>query len=110
MDMNKLKVIEDLIEHLSGSQGMDLKSLLDESRKPKEAELELEGEDPKGLKVESVEVMGKPKNFDDQANEAISAQSEKPGMELESGKTSAMPGEEEMTDDELQELLGKYLT
>lgn len=117
MNPMKLKLIEELLSHLSDSQGSDLKSMLDESKKPMmEEDEESEGlphemaeAKPKGLKIESIEVMKKPKRFDDQANEAIAEISKKPEMPMEE-EASSLPGEEEMSDDELSELLKKYLS
>lgn len=115
MNPLKLKVLEELLGHLSGSQGMDLKALLDEMKEtPKEeamesplqqAKEESEGTEmhepsgkPKGIAIEKVSLLSKPKSFDDKANEAMNeAVPEKKG------------NDEEMTDNELEELLKQYL-
>lgn len=97
MDAMKLQLLEEILEHLSSSQGNDLKSLLDESKKPP-MEMGMDGK-PKGLEVEKVSVMGRPDMDPD----------EKMKMDMDSSDVSQDPGEEDMTDDELQELLGKYL-
>lgn len=68
MNSIKTKVLDEIFEHLSGSQGRDLKGLLDESMA---APSIVESEDPKGLKIESLEVMGGPTSYDDKVNQAI---------------------------------------
>jgi hypothetical protein len=101
-----IKGLEELQSHLTSSQGMDLKSLLDSSKAPKvELGEELPDElgKPKGVSISKVSVLEKPKQgFDDKVNEAIASQDgdEKPSM---------LPDEDEMTDEELEELLGKVL-
>jgi hypothetical protein len=101
-----IKGLEELQEHLSISQGSDLKSLLDKSKNPIEPEIEEElGEDgkPKGIAIEKVSIMGKPKNHDDKVGEAIAEmgdEKDKKGM--------LSDDEEEMTDEELEELSRKF--
>jgi hypothetical protein len=115
MNALKQKILDELMEHLSNAQGGDLKSMLDESKKPS---LEMEGMGegkPKGLKIESVELMGKPKAsmHDDKVNEAIEEATGKKKMDpmsLEEEGESKIPGEEEMSDSELEELIKKYLS
>ena len=103
MNALKMKLVEELMSHLSSSQGNDLKSLLDKSKAPMEEEMPEEMMDkPKGISVEKVSVMGKPKGFDEKADEAIESMDGEPKEDL-------MPGETEMSDDELEELL-KQLT
>lgn len=119
-----IKGLEDLQTHLSDSQGMDLKSRLDEMRNPIKKENPLSGmneeEDeekdpldaskggllesskPKGVAIEKISVMAKPKSYDDKVNDAISKTDDR----KDAGKL--MPGEEEMTDDELEELLKRF--
>lgn len=101
MYREKIKLLDDLMDHLGGSQGQDLKSTLDESRKPK------------GLKVESIEVMN-PKSVASNGKtlgEAIGY----PGFKK--GKSTAMLGDEvpmegneddEPTDDEIEMLMNRY--
>jgi hypothetical protein len=111
--MNSIYELKDLVErlnetlsHLDESQGHDLKSLLEKENMPKmeegspeeEAsespdEAMSEGDKPKGLSIEKVEVLGKPKA----------------GMS-EDESNDKLPGEEEMSDDELNELLKKHLS
>ncbi len=90
----KLKLLGELLDHLSQSQGGDLKSLMDEEAKPPEEEVSpLEEGKPKGIEVAKVSVLGKPKSFDDQAGEAMDQ--------------AVPPKEDEPTDEELEELLRK---
>jgi hypothetical protein len=116
MNALKQKILDELMEHLSNAQGGELKSLLDESKKPEMGIEGMPGEKPKGLKIESVEVMGKPKmGADDKIKQAIedasSPKKEDPmSMGDEGSEASKMPGEEEMSDEELQELIKKYLS
>lgn len=97
-----IKLLDELKSHLEMSQGGDLKSLLDQSKmddakvgveNPMEDSLETDALKPKGLSIEKVEVMGKPK-----LDEELSEQED---------PKSLMPGEEEMTPEELEELLKK---
>jgi hypothetical protein len=111
----KVKLLEELMNHLGSSQGGELKSLLDQSRAP-------EDKDPNGVKVESVEIMGDKPKFDQQADDAIGDVAEKkktlgetigyPGFPkdkkgLQEGAPDdvAMSNEGDMTDEELEELL-----
>ena len=86
MDALTIKLLEELIDHLKGSEGQDFKSAYDESIKPK-APLGVEGEEamegsPKGIEIDKISALGKPEE----------------GCE---------PGEKEMDDEELKELLSK---
>ncbi len=96
MDAMKLKLLEEILSHLSDSQGSDLKSLLDESKAPPMVEEAdpLSGDKPDGLKVKSVEVMGDP------------LAEKEPGDEMALDEAS---GGNEMSDEELEELVSKYL-
>lgn len=129
MDERKLKILEQLLSHLSGSQGMDLKAMLDESKMPKEGmdkmddmansdspdEMDAMGK-PKGLKVESVEIMGKPKGMGmDKSNPLASGDKpemmDKMGMDkmgMKDSSTSDSSSDPEMTDEEFEELLKKF--
>jgi hypothetical protein len=103
--MNSIFELKQLVErlnetlsHLDESQAGDLKSMLEESKKPElglDDMIESEGEDfeqPKGVSaVEKIKVLGKPEAE-------------------ESEDTETLPGEEEMSDDELNELLKKHLS
>ncbi len=95
----KMKLLEELLSHLSSSQGMDLKALLDESKMPKEdpmAEVSpLEEMDKPALSVEKVSVMDKPEM---DASETMDKMADAPGSE-----------DEEMNDEELEELLKRAL-
>jgi hypothetical protein len=112
MDPRKLKLLEEILSHLSDSQGGDLKSLLDESKKPQLPEVLDDGssrdglEDPKGIAVEKLKVTANPEkpDFDSKVDDAI-ADSDS----AEHSPSEHQSGEEEMSDDELKELLGKYL-
>jgi hypothetical protein len=100
MNSMKLQILKELMDHLSNAQGADLKSLLDQSKQPmhdspeigqKDENSETDGDDPKGLKIESLEVMKKPKSFDDQANQAIADASD--GSKKKTlGETIGYPG------------------
>lgn len=124
MNRLKMKVLDELIDHLSDSQGGELKSAWDESRMP-----------PKGVKVESIEVLGKPKmeEFDDRGGHLVADNSgdkkrtvgeiigypgfpkppKEEGMKASLSKPTAMleeMPEGEMSDDEFKELMKKYMT
>src|SRR4051812_21511193 len=99
--------LNETLSHLDDSQADDLKSLLDKSKAPelKEGSPEEEASEspdeemaedgkPKGLSIEKVEVLGKPKN----------------GLDDAGSDDQKLPGEEEMSDDELNELLKKHLS
>lgn len=127
MDRLKDKVLEELMTHLSDAQGMDLKALLDESKMPQEmAQPMAEDGDPKGIKIESVEVMGKPGSHDDKVAQMI-ADASTPSSQKTLGETIGYPGfkkggkptaslageempddEDDMTDEELEELARKF--
>lgn len=119
MNTLKVKLLEELLSHLSSSQGMDLKSLLDQSKKPpmmegspEEEALEspkdemMEDGKPKGLSIEKVSVLGKKPGtpgMDDMPDKSGGVGVEKAGMD-------GMGGDDpEMSDDELEELLKKAL-
>jgi hypothetical protein len=107
---NSLYDLKDLVErlnealsHLDDSQAGDLKSMLDDSKKPSmiEGSQDEEGSEspsdeamedgkPKGLSIEKIDVLGKPGVGD--------------------SSDSKLPGEDEMSDDELNELLKKHLS
>src|SRR4051812_25043644 len=111
MDPMKLKLIDELMSHLSGMQASDLKGLVDQAKMAKEGspmeemsespadEMAEDSGKPKGLSVEKVSVMGKPQSFDDKAKDAINGMSDK-GDESEDPMKA--PGEEEMSEDELK--------
>jgi hypothetical protein len=114
MNAMKLKILNELIDHLSASQGGDLKSMLDESKKPNPL-ASGDGDDeeglkdkfgnpikPKGIAIEKISVMGKPKpDISDIVNKKA------PGMFPE--EPEGADDEKEMNDDELKELIAKYL-
>lgn len=94
MNPLKLKLLEELLEHISGSQGNDLKSLLDESKKPQVEEEVSDSSDPlsevpKGLSGEKVEVLEKPEG---------------------ESKGPSLPSDQDMSEDELKELIEQYLS
>jgi hypothetical protein len=96
MNPMKLKLLAELLSHLDDSQGADLKSLL--SEKP-----EMGGGD--GLSVSKVEVGASPLG-EEKEDDPLAALS--PG----GVGTEKAPGEgveQEMSDDELEELLKTYL-
>ncbi len=96
MNPLKLKVLEDIIKHLSSSQGQDLKGLLDESKKPPEMEI------PGGKESEAEEMgdMGKPKDLAIEMDVPLE----------EEGKSEMPGGESEMSDSEMEEMIKKYLS
>ncbi len=105
MDPMKLKILDAIIQHLTNSQGGDLKSLLDESKAPP---MDGSGSDPKGLEISKVSVLG------DKPGDMASAVKPDGGVGVDDD--SAGPdaddikgGDDEMSDDELQELLAKCL-
>lgn len=98
----KLKLIDELIEHLSSLRGKDLKSMLDEEKMP----APLEGEViPKELEIEEDD--GGVPVSDSEIPESVTVE----GEDLDLEEKTALPGgkEEEMTDEELEELLKKSL-
>lgn len=93
----RTKLIEDLIQHLEGSQGDDLMGLIEKSKKPSV----------------DVAIMGDPKpdDFDSKVNDAIHPKddaaeeaSETPGEEMSESK-----GDDDMSDEELAQLLKEYI-
>lgn len=112
MNSMKMKILDEILSHLDDSQGSELKSLLDESKKPME--------DPEGLKIQSVEVM-KPEGEEEELADAdqpqtVGSKIGYPGFPKppKKEKPTAMLGSEisdepEMNDDELEELLRKHL-
>lgn len=119
MNAMKMKILEELLSHLDDSQGGDLKSLLDQGKNPPMDPLKdddgdddsldsigKDPSDPEGLKMKSVEVIGKPKSFDDKAGGAIADIS---GDKSDNPLTGSSGGDSEMTDDEFEELLKKQL-
>jgi hypothetical protein len=121
MDALKMKLIEEILDHLSDSQGGDLKSLLDDSKKASmpsmpDEEMEPDGK-PKGISIEKVSVMGKKPSIDEIASgkdgsdmeEKMESPSEKEA-EMKDPMMEAKEGDEpEMSDDELEEMLKSYL-
>ena len=99
MNAYKLKAIADILEKVKAIQGSRFKSKLDESRMPQEEQAGIEdpveGMDemsegkPKGIAIEKVEIMGKPKG--------------EMGEEMED--SSLEPTDEEL--EELERLLAK---
>jgi len=126
MNRLKVKLLDELMDHLSDSQGSDLKGLMDESKNPMENEMGEDGK-PKGLKIESVEIMGKKPEIEDVAlndnkekGDSLGSLIGYPGEPKPKNplpkpmypKPTAMNegmGEDEMTDDELKELLKRHM-
>jgi len=111
MNPYRLKALEGLLDYLSGMQGSDLKSMLDQPEQSETPEMEasespemeaIEKEGPmdgmfdkgKGISVEKVSVMGKPEG--DQAM----AEQDAPEMDVAKGSDAS--------DDELEELYNKF--
>ena len=114
MDARKLKMIEELLHYLAGSQGDEIKDMMDADKapslvdgveKPEEDESPLEGMlgkksdamAPKGIKVEKVEILGKKPGMDED---------EAPEIEV-GGMPEKKPGNE-ISSDDLDELYKKY--
>lgn len=90
----QIKVLEEILEHLKSSQGSDLKLLM-ESEKP-EVEIEMEGEKPEG----ELEIIKEPESKEeilDGGPDHIKAEIAEKG------------DHEEMTDEELEELLKREM-
>lgn len=104
MDQRKLKVLGDIIDHLTNQQGGNLKSLLDESKMPVVEEVDVEA------------MPGDPMEGDPQEKDISDMGSEVPEIEAtpegeveeiaNDGMVSENPGEE-LTDEELEALLAK---
>lgn len=121
----KEKILEEIMGHLDMSSGEDLKALIQKSKAEKEVP-EVEGmEDqeqaplakfgkPKGIEIEKLSVLGKPKmnksnplsGKGDQMDELAEDLGGKSKMALGEGSDEMSP---EMSDDELKELISKYL-
>ncbi len=100
MNAMKMKLLDELLDFLSSSSGKDLKAQIDQSK--------AESMSPMGEKPPEMDGMGKPKMPDPSMDEKDPEEmSESPEMEA---KEKLMPGEEEMNDDELDELLKKHLS
>jgi hypothetical protein len=135
LDSSKLedfiKRLEEIEGDLTESQGGELKMLLDSFKKKKESPLtreeergmppltkkpgsreqltDLPGEldKPKGISIEKVSVLEKPKdeNYNKKVDEAIRDQDRKPSERPEITPSKGILGGEELTDEELEELL-----
>lgn len=118
----KQKILDEIMEHIGSSQGNDLKSLLDKSKmpqdmmegSPKEEAMESPMDEkaemmgkPKGLSVEKVSIMGKP---EDSKMNPLSGKSDDLADELTKPDDMSMKGDDdELSDDELEELLKKLV-
>lgn len=100
MNSMKMKVLEEILSHLDDSQGGDLKSLMDMPAESPEGAIagadsseEIPGK-PQGMSVEKVSVMGgeKDPSMDDMADSGVPAD-------------AGMPKEDDMSDEELEEML-----
>ena len=101
--MLKQKLIQELMDHVDGIQAKDLLALLDKARGAPEMD---EMGKPKGIKVEKVELMGKPEKELPEGMEEDSPEheaAETPEME------KAEHGQDEMTDEEIKEMLAKLI-
>lgn len=118
MNPLKIKLLTELMGHMDSSQGKDLKALKDAEmmEKPEdealespekqaiEDELGIEAHDkPKGVAIEKVSLMAKPKG--DELMDMIRNKTGDLGM----GEEEVEGGDEEMSDDELKELLSKLM-
>jgi hypothetical protein len=109
----KKQLVEELLAHLDMAQGEDLKSLID-SKKPK-------------VSVEKIEVIGKKPGMDDmdsKVNDAINGiespeqeesegaaheAMESPDMEKSEHAMEGMGDDDKLSDEDLKEMLKKYL-
>lgn len=114
MDDRKKQLIEDLISHLEGSQSDDLMGLINKSKPP--GMDDAMPPDAKGISVKKIDVIGKPEggDYDSKVNDAISGIGKEGSPEEEASESpmeeAKEPGEgDEMTDDELAQLLKEYL-
>ncbi len=98
----KKQLIEELIQHLEGSQGDDLMNLVNKSKGGLE---DMPGVKPKGISVEKIDVMKPHAGLEDSPEEEAS---ETPGEE-QSEDAGGMGGDDEMTDQELAELLKEFI-
>lgn len=121
MDSMKMKLLDELLSHLADSQGDDMKSsmamkpmmdgkmggMMDKPEDPMEKEMPMDDDDMsgKGVSVEKVSLMGKP-GFNDKADMAMKAMG-KPGDE---GMPGMEPDGDEMSEDDLKELLESILS
>lgn len=103
IDPKKKQMIEELIAHLEHSQGRDLAGLMDEAKaKP------MDGLEPSG-EASPLDVMGPDKDKDPALE--VSKVSVIPGAD-EADKSldpMASPGEDEPSDEELAEMLKRFL-
>jgi hypothetical protein len=118
MNHLKMKVLQELLGHLDEMQGMKMKSAYEkekgmgakpfagkESLEEEMAEHEmLEGKKPKGIAVEKVEIMAKPKKAAMMDEEE--AKEDAPEIEA---TPKGEDQEDELDDEEMAELLAKYL-
>jgi len=101
MENRKLKLLDELLSYLDDSQASSLKSKLEEKR----SMLSENSEAPKGIKIESVEILDKNKNPDLQ-DKLKEIRSEPLEMEEESEENPlAKESEDELTEEELEELV-----
>ncbi len=105
MDPRKLKVLGEIIDHLTSRQGGNLKSLLDESKMPVVEEIDVE------KMPEDDSMIGDPQEdkISDMGSEVpeIEATPEGEVEEIaQDGMVAENPGEE-LTDEELEALLAK---
>lgn len=111
MNPMKMKLIEELMSHLDSSQGGDLKSMMDMDKNKagvgadplgEEEEMDEMGK-PKGIMVKKVSIMGKKPEMEE-------GSLGKMGHEMNDVAGVGESPEEEMSDDELSELLKKVLS
>lgn len=96
------KILNDLISRLEHHQAMSLKDDMD----GRMSGLKSPSSIPKNIAMEKISILAKPKNHDDEVDEAIADQK---NGQVEDLAKSKMPGEEDMTDEELEELLKRHL-
>lgn len=108
----KRKLVEELLSHIDTSEGGDLKKLIEQAKAPKD--VEAFGK-PKGVSVENVEVIGPEKEEEEAVSEEMPLEGQPGHEEAESPKMKAAEAalhkadDEELSEDELQELLKHYL-
>ncbi len=102
MDARRAKVIEELINHLSEMDGQELSSKIPGKPKAVEIEIESVGAKPDGMVSDKMGAKGPM----DKLLEAKGGMSAQPKMATaDDGETGEASDDDEMTDDELQEML-----
>lgn len=122
IDPIKMKLVQELLDHLDSSQGSDLKDLVSQMKQkalnPVSPDDSMDGK-PKGIQIESVKLIGKKPGMSgmddndpstDAGSDDSSSMPVKDALDEASGLDSGSSGDhDEMSDDELEELLKKLV-